>query len=69
MYYKYRVEYYDEIENKKAIATGVVFGKDYTEATAAVCSYYDDAAIGSIHLSFTNWEEVYEMTREYKEGK
>ena len=67
MYYKYRVEYYDDIENKKAIATGVVFGKDYTEATAAVCSYYDDAAIGSIQLSFTNWEEVYEITREYKE--
>lgn len=51
-FYKYKVRWYDPDSTKGETIeeSGIVIGKDYSEACANVARLYDDNALAYIHL-------------------
>ena len=47
-YYEYKIEYYDDIEQKMVIHTGVVHAEKMSDAVAALEVYYGEESIGNI---------------------
>ena len=48
--YEYRVEWYDEIEERAKRTVGLTWGSSYTEAMTKVANYFGDASIISACL-------------------
>lgn len=63
MFFKYEVNYFDDIEDKQKIVNGLVFGQSYAAAIKELTDYYGEEEIASISLKSTETDcPVYEMS-------
>lgn len=63
MFFKYEVNYFDDIEGKQKIVNGLVFGQSYAAAIKELTDYYGEEMIASISLKSTEADcPVYEMS-------
>lgn len=63
MFFKYEVNYFDDIEERQKIVNGLVFGQSYAAAIKELTDYYGEEMIASISLESTEADcPVYEMS-------
>lgn len=54
MLYKYKIKFFDDINNKSEVAEGYVFGWDDAEATKALLKKYCPKGAERLQLTFIN---------------
>lgn len=62
-FFKYEVNYWEDIDGIDVTCRGYTVGETYAEAAAKIAKYYGDTAINSLTLEATDMEDgVLEMS-------
>lgn len=63
MFFKYEVNYFDDIEEKQKIINGLVFGQSYAAAIKEITDYYGEEMVAYVSLESTEADcPVYETS-------